>query len=156
RVQVVPVREDGVEVACARQAAVGEDREIAAELQCAVGVHIRSSVGLVVQRVRERQRDGGRAVVAMIAGVYRTRYDTAPYLCYVVMVLRRATLYRVSPREGRVRIASFSSDRPGPNARRHAASEVEVHGERSCASIDRHSGDTAANIAGQGQITCLD
>src|SRR5205814_5209306 len=131
-------------------------RDVATELQCAVGVHIRSSKRLVVQRVRERQCDGRRTVVAMIADVYRTRYDTAPYLCYIVMVLRRATLYRVSPREGRVRIASFSSDRPGANARRHAASEIEMHGERSCASIDRHSGDTAANIAGQGQITYLD
>ena len=68
----------------------------------------------------------------------------------------RATLYRVIPREGRITIASFSSDRPGPNTRRHAASESEVHGERRCASIDRHSGDAAASIARQGQIARLD
>ena len=83
--------------ACARQAAVAVDRDIATELHCAVGLHIHSRVGLVVQRIRERQRDGGRAVVAMIASVRRAWHDTAPYLRYVVMVLRRATRYCVTP-----------------------------------------------------------
>ena len=61
--------------------------------------------------------------------IHRTRHDIAPYLRYSVMVLRRATLYRVISREGRVRIAPISSDRPGPNARRDAASEIEMQRE---------------------------
>ena len=73
--QIIPIREDGVAVACARQASVGEDRGIATELQCTVGVHIRSRVGLIVERIRERQRDGGHAVVAMIADVGRAWHD---------------------------------------------------------------------------------
>src|SRR5438034_9724546 len=36
---------------------------------------------------------------------------------------------RVHPREGRINITSISSDRPGPNARRHAASIIEMQRE---------------------------
>ena len=48
RVQVVPVGEDGVHMGYARQAGIGEDRGTATELQCAVGVRIRSGKALVV------------------------------------------------------------------------------------------------------------
>ena len=47
--QIVPVRVDDVgAAACVRQAGVGEDRERAHELKSAVGVHIRTSEGLIV------------------------------------------------------------------------------------------------------------
>ena len=46
-------------------------------------------------------------IIPVIADVRRAWHDTAAYLRYVVMVLRRATLYCVIPCEGRVRIASY-------------------------------------------------
>ena len=61
---------------------------------------------LVVERVREGQCDRGYHIIPVIAGVRRAWHDAAAYLRYVVMVLRRATLYCVIPREGRIRIAS--------------------------------------------------
>ena len=45
------------------------------------------------------------------------------------MVWRRATLDCVISREGGVRIAPVSRDRSGANARRHAASEIEMQRE---------------------------
>ena len=74
------------------------------------------------------------------------------------IVLRRATLYRVIPREGRVSIASASSDRPGRNARRHAASEIEMEREvgSRVAVLQHDIGYAAASAAGQGQIACRD
>ena len=73
------------------------------------------------------------------------------------MVLRRTTFYGVIACEGCIRIASHSSDRPGPNTRRDAASEIEVYREaRSHVAIDElNIGHAAANIAGQGQIARL-
>ena len=41
-------------------------------------------------------------IVPVIAGVYRAWHDAAAYLTYRVMVWRRATLYCVIPREGRI------------------------------------------------------
>ena len=62
--------------------------------------------------------------------VGRPWHDAAADLRDVVMVCRRATFYGVIPGEGRISIASHSSNRSGPNARRHAASEIEMHRER--------------------------
>jgi hypothetical protein len=94
----------------------------------------------------------------MIAAVYRTWHDTAPYLRYGVMVLRWATPYRVIPGEGRITIASYSSDRPGANARRQAPAEIDVQHEADGRvsvhqAVPRHRG---ANITGQRQIAVLD
>ena len=50
------------------------------------------------ERVRERQRDGGYRIIPVIADVGRAWHDTAADLRYVVMVCRRATLYRVHSR----------------------------------------------------------
>ena len=87
----------------------------------------------------------------MIADVRCARHDTAPYLRYGVMVWRRATLYCVIPREGRITIAPISSDRPRPNARRYAASEIEMQHEPGShvAVDDLDTGHAAASIAGQ-------
>ena len=94
----------------------------------------------------------------MIADVRDTWHDRLGYRRYGVMIGRRATFDRVVPREGRISIARVSSDRPGPNVRRHAASEIEMQREPgSRVAVDQgHRGHAAANIAGQGQITCLD
>ena len=152
---VIPVREDGVVVGGPRQRTdIGEGRIGSRKLRITVGRHCDAVEGLVVQRVGERQRDGGRLIVPVIAGVSRTWHDAAADLRYGVMVLRRTAFYRVIPREGRVRIASISGDRSGANARSHAASEIEVQREAgSHVAVDElDSGHAAASIAGQGQI----
>src|SRR4029453_4982978 len=90
----------------------------------------------------------------MIADVYCAWHDAAPYLGYDIVVRRRTTLYCVSAREGRITIACVSSDRPGANVRRHAASEIEMHREpNSRVAVDElETGHAAASIAGQRQI----
>jgi hypothetical protein len=45
---VVPIREDQIRAGCVRQAGVREDRDRAHELESAIRVYIRSSIGLVV------------------------------------------------------------------------------------------------------------
>src|SRR5207302_6093307 len=149
QVQVVPVREDGVVVGEPRQATVSEGSIQGGELGIAVRRQVYRVKRLVVQSVREGQCHGGYLIVPVIADVYRAWHDAAPYLRYVVVVCRRATLYCVGPREGRNTIAGVSSDRPGPNARRHAASEIEMHREPgSRVAVDQtDSGHAAANIA---------
>src|ERR1043166_5348154 len=97
----------------------------------------------------------------MIADVCCSRHDAAPYLAYDVMVCGRTTLHGVTPRECRVTIARLrrcSSNRPGSNTRRHAASEIEMHREPgSRIAVDQdHSAHAAASIAGQGQIAGRD
>jgi len=94
----------------------------------------------------------------MIAGVRHAWHDAAANLTDRVMVCWRAALYGIVPREGRVTIALSSSDRPGANARRHAASEIEMHPEPgSCVAVNElDSGHAASGIASQGQIARLD
>ena len=76
-------------------------------------------------------------IVPVIADVGIAWYDAATYLLYVVIVLRRATLYRVTSREGRARIAELIVDRPGGNARRQAPAEIDMQREpRSHVSVD--------------------
>jgi len=90
----------------------------------------------------------------MIADVRRAWHDAATYLHDIVVVLRWASLDSVIPREGRVSIAAISRDRPGANARRHAASEIEMHREPgSRVAVDEHDIGHAAD--GQGQIARL-
>ena len=149
---VVPIREDQIRAACVRQAGVGEDRDRVHELKSAVGVHIRRRKGLVVYRIRERQRDGRCAIVDVITGVGGTRHDAAANLLDVIMILWRTTPDCVRARERGITIASESSDRSGPNARRYAASETEMHSELGRAAADSNCGYAASNIAGQGQI----
>src|SRR5205823_15053442 len=124
---VVPVWEDGVVVGCPRQRARVHPQDIrGGELGIAVGRQVDGVEGLVVHRVTEGERDGGYQVIRMVADVRRAWHDTAPNLRYDVMVWRRAALYRVIPREGRNTIAGVSSDRPGRNVRRPAASDIEL------------------------------
>ena len=125
------------------------------KIKPSIGTDVHSVIGLIVKLERERQWHQGIAVINVVTGVGRARHDRISSLGKDVL-LRRTTFDRVIPCEGCITIASFGSDRPGTNARSHAASETEVHGERSCASIDRHSGHTAASIPGQGQIAGLD
>ena len=87
----------------------------------------------------------------MVTGVGRPRHDRIGSLGEDVL-LRRTTLYVVRPTKGRISIASFSSDRSGPNARRHAASESEMHCELGSAAVDGNCGHAAARVAGQSQI----
>ena len=105
------------------------------EIEPSIGADVHTIVGLIVQLERERQCDEGIAVIGVIPDVGIARHDRIGAIGKDVL-LRRTTLDRVIPCEGRITIASFSSDRPGTNARRHAASKSEVYGERSCTSID--------------------
>jgi hypothetical protein len=156
--QVVPIRQDSVVVRDPWQANAGKGDIRGRKLGIAVGRHIDAGERLVIQGVTEWYRDTGYHVVSVIAGVRGARHDTATYLCDLVMVLGRATLHCVIPREGRIAIACESSDGPGANARRHAASEIEMHCESHChASVDQAvTGHSAASIAGQGQVAVLD
>jgi len=64
------------------QANIGKGRIGGHELGIAVGRQVNAGEGLVVQGERERERDGGDAVVAMIAGVRCAWHYTAAYLNY--------------------------------------------------------------------------
>jgi len=86
QIQVVPVREDRVVVGGQRQALGEEDRIGGRELRITVGRQIDRAEGLVVQRVREGQRDGGDRVIPVIADVGGAWHDAASYLSYRVMV----------------------------------------------------------------------
>lgn len=108
--QVVPIRERDVGAGCVRQTTVREDRRRVHKLQCAIGIHVRHRKRLVIQAIGEGQRDRRGAIVNVIARVRRAWHDTATDLRYIVVVLRRATFYRVHPREGRITIARVSSD----------------------------------------------
>jgi len=125
------------------------------EVESPIGIDVHAVVGLIIQREGERQADKRRAVIDVITGIRRSWHDRVGSRSNRVIAWR-TTLDCVVPTEVLISVASFSSDRPSSNARRHAASKVEVHGERSCASIDRHSGHAAASIARQGQIAHLD
>src|SRR5207249_10989642 len=84
--QVVPVWEDRVVVAGPWQAGVGEGGIHGRELRIAVGRQIDRAESLVVQRVREGQRDGDHRIIPVIAGVGRAWHDTGGYLADRVMV----------------------------------------------------------------------
>src|SRR5206468_6410214 len=136
------------------QTRIGEGSIQSGELGIPVRRQVHRVKRLVIQGVREGQCNGGYLIVPVIADVYRAWHDTAPYLSYGVMVWRRASLDCVSPREGRVSIAAIRGDRPGANARRHAASEIEMHREPgSCVAVAEAEGSHGAE--GQGQIACL-
>jgi len=82
---VIPVGEDGVVVGGPRQRTnVGESRVGSRELRIAVGRHVDAVKGLVVQRVRKRQRNGGYLIVPVIAAIGRAWHDIAAYLIYHV------------------------------------------------------------------------
>jgi len=62
------------------QALVGKSRVSGRELRVAIGREIDRGEALVVQRIREGQRDGGYRVVSMITDVGRAWHDAATYL----------------------------------------------------------------------------
>jgi hypothetical protein len=59
---------------------IGESRVRGRKLRIAVGRHVDAGKGLVVQGVRERQRDVGYLIVPVIAAIGRPWHDVAPYL----------------------------------------------------------------------------
>jgi hypothetical protein len=63
---------------------VGKSRIGSRKLGIAVGRHIDAGKGLVVQGVRERQRDVSYLIVPMIATIGRPCHDVAAYLIYHV------------------------------------------------------------------------
>ena len=78
---VIPVREDGVVMGGPRQRTdIGKGRIGSRKLRIPVGRHVDAVKGLVVQGVRERQRNGGYLIVRVIAAIDRARHDTASYL----------------------------------------------------------------------------
>jgi hypothetical protein len=137
---------------------IKEGRIRGRKLGIAIGRQINARESRGIEGIREGQRDGGYLIVPVIADVCRARHDTPAYLSYVVMVLRHATRYGITAGESRITIAPLSSDRPGPNASRHAASEIEMHREPgSHVAVGKHDiGHAAASIAGQGQIARRD
>jgi hypothetical protein len=62
------------------QALVGKGRVSGRELRVAIGRQIDRGEALVVQRVREGQRDGGYRIIPVIADVGRAWHDAAAYL----------------------------------------------------------------------------
>ncbi len=84
QIQVVPVRVDRVVVGGPWQALVGKGRIGCRELRIAVGRQINAGEGLIVQRVREGQRNGGHRIIPVIADVGRAWHDAAAYLIYHV------------------------------------------------------------------------
>ena len=88
----------------------------------------------------------------MIAGVHGARHDSLGYRRYGVMILRRATRYRVIPGKGRISIACVSSDRSGTNGRRRAPTKIEMHREGGHVSVHLDVSDAPTSIAGQRQI----
>ena len=86
QIQVVPIRVDRVVVGRPWQALVGEGRIGGHKLCIAVGRQIDRGEGLVVQAVREGQRDGGYRIIPVIADVGRAWHDGAANLTYRVMV----------------------------------------------------------------------
>ena len=128
------------------------------ELRITIGGDINPGIGLVVQGVAEWQTDKGCAVIGVITDIRRPWFDAATDLRHIVVVLRRTPFHCVIACEGRIRVASHSSYRSSPNARCHAASEIEVHREPRCGvAVDYLDiGHAASNIAGQGQIAGLD
>ena len=67
-----------------RQANVSKVGSHGRELGIAIRRQIDRSEALVVQRVREWQRNGGDGIIPVIADVGRAWHDTAAYLIYHV------------------------------------------------------------------------
>jgi hypothetical protein len=82
---VIPVREDRVVVTDPRQRTdIGKGRIGSRKLRIAVGRYVDAVKGLVVQSVRERQRNVGYLIVPVIAAIGRPWHDAAAYLIYHV------------------------------------------------------------------------
>ena len=65
-----------------RQALVGKGRIRCCKLSIAVGRQIDRGEGLVVQRVREGQRDGGYRIISVIAYIHSARHNGTGELRY--------------------------------------------------------------------------
>jgi hypothetical protein len=82
---VVPVGEDRVVVTGPWQRTdIGKGRVCGRKLSIAVGRYVDAVKGLIVQSVRERQRNVSYLIVPMIAAIGRPWHDAAAYLIYHV------------------------------------------------------------------------
>src|SRR5262245_23274970 len=86
QIQVVPIRVDRVVMSGPRQALVGEGGIGGCKLRVTVGRQIDARKCLIVDRVREGQRDGSNRIIPVIADVRRAWHNRAAYLSYRVMV----------------------------------------------------------------------
>ena len=78
---VIPIREDRLIVTGPRQRTdVGKGRIGSRKLRIAVGRHVDAVKGVIVQGVRERQRNVGYLIVPVIAAIGRPWHDAAAYL----------------------------------------------------------------------------
>ena len=89
RALVIPVREHRIVMGEPRQANVSKVGSHGRELGIAIGRQIDRSEALVVQRVREWQRNGGDGIIPVIADVGRAWHDAAAYLIYHVQANAR-------------------------------------------------------------------
>ena len=88
---VIPVGKDGVIVGGPWQRTdVGKGRIGSRKLRIAVGRHVDAVKGLVVQRIRERQRNGGYQIVRVIAAIGRPWHDAPAYLIHCVLASTRS------------------------------------------------------------------
>ena len=85
----VPIWEDGVVVGEPRQANVTEGGIQGRELGIAVGRQIDARVRVAIERVSERERDGGDQIIRVITYVRRACHNAAAYLLYGVLAARR-------------------------------------------------------------------
>ena len=82
RVQIVPIREDGIVVAGPRQALISEGGISGRKLGIAVRRQIHCVKALTIQRKIERQADERSAIIAVVASVGCPCHDAATYLNY--------------------------------------------------------------------------
>ena len=85
QIEVVPVREDRVVVSGPWQALVGERGVRSRELSVTVRRQIDRGETLVIQSVREGQRDSDHRIIPVIADVSRAWHDAAADLTYSVL-----------------------------------------------------------------------
>jgi len=78
---VIPIGENRVIVTGPRQRTdIGKGRVGSRKLRIAVGRHVDAVKGVIVQGVREWQRNVGYLIVPMIAAIGRAWHDAAAYL----------------------------------------------------------------------------
>src|SRR5438094_765296 len=153
---IVPVREYSVVVREPRKAHVGKVGSHGRELSVAVGGQIDARERRIVERKRERQRDGGDHIIPVIAGVRRARHNTTAYLGYRVLADARCRGRRVSWRR-RGRYSSCWAWRGRwrrPWRRRHLGIGEGVAGGAD-ATVEPHAQDVAHAVAAGPQAVVV-
>ena len=114
-----------------------------------------SSERLVIQVNRERKRNVGAADIAMVADVIYSGHEGTTARGERVLS-ERTTVYRVIPREVRVRIAECVGNCPWSNVRCQVSTEGNIQREGRSASAHADIGHGSASIAAQLQAACGD